>query len=34
MLAIYQRELKSYFTGFIGYVFVAFILLFGGITKN
>lgn len=31
MLAIYQRELKSYFTGFIGYVFVAFILLFGGI---
>ncbi|MBQ6990929.1 MAG: ABC transporter permease, partial [Clostridia bacterium] len=31
MLAIYQRELRSYFTGFVGYVFAAFILLFGGI---
>lgn len=31
MLAIYERELRSYFTGFTGYVFAAFILLFGGI---
>lgn len=31
MLAIYQRELKAYFTSFVGYVFAAFILLFGGI---
>ena len=31
MGAIYKRELKSYFTGMIGYVFIAFVLLFIGI---
>lgn len=31
MGAIYKRELKSYFTGMIGYVFIAFVLLFTGI---
>ena len=31
MIAIYKRELKSYFTGMMGYVFVAFVLLFIGI---
>jgi len=31
LLAIYERELRSHFTGFTGYVFAAFILLFGGI---
>ena len=31
MGAIYKRELKSYFTGMVGYVFIAFVLLFIGI---
>ena len=31
MSAIFKRELKSYFTGFIGYIFAAFLLLFEGI---
>lgn len=31
MIAIYKRELKSYFTGMMGYVFIAFVLLFLGI---
>jgi len=31
VLAIYERELRSHFTGFTGYVFAAFLLLFGGI---
>ena len=31
MGAIYKRELKAYFTGMIGYVFIAFVLLFIGI---
>lgn len=30
MSAVYRRELKSYFTGFTGYVFMAFILFFTG----
>ena len=31
MTAVFKRELKSYFTGMMGYVFVAFVLLFIGI---
>ena len=31
MLAIYKRELKSYFTSMMGYVFIGFVLLFIGI---
>ena len=31
MSAIYRRELKSYFTGMTGYVFIGFVLLFVGI---
>lgn len=31
MLAVFQRELKSYFTGFTGYIITAFLLLFEGI---
>ena len=31
MKAIFKRELKSYFTGMMGYVFIAFVLLFLGI---
>ncbi len=31
MLAVYKREFKSYFDSMLGYVFVAFILLFIGI---
>lgn len=31
MIAIFKRELKSYFTGMMGYVFIAFVLLFIGI---
>lgn len=31
MMAIFKRELKSYFTGMMGYVFIAFVLLFIGI---
>lgn len=31
MPAIYKRELKSYFTSMMGYVFIAFVLLFIGI---
>ena len=31
MLAIYKRELKSYFTSMMGYVFVAFVLVVVGI---
>lgn len=31
MLAIYKRELKSYLTSMIGYIFIAFILLLVGI---
>ena len=27
MIAIFKRELKSYLTGMMGYVFIAFILL-------
>ena len=31
MLAIYKRELKSYFQSMVGCVFVAFLLVFTGI---
>ena len=31
MSAIFKRELKSYFTGFTGYIFAAFLLLFEGV---
>ena len=31
MKAIYKRELRSYFTGIIGYLFIFFVLLFAGI---
>lgn len=31
MIAIFKRELKSYLTGMMGYVFIAFVLLFIGI---
>ncbi|MCE5343596.1 MAG: ABC transporter [Eubacteriales bacterium] len=31
MTAIFKRELKSYFTGMMGYIFIAFVLLFIGI---
>lgn len=31
MTAIYQKELHSYFKGFIGYLFCAFVLFFAGI---
>ena len=31
MSAIFKREFKSYFTGFTGYIFAAFMLLFEGI---
>ena len=31
MGAIYERELKSYFRGAMGYIIVAFVLLFAGI---
>ena len=31
MNAIFKRELRSYFTGYIGYIFSAFLLLFEGI---
>ena len=31
MSAIFQREFKSYFTGFAGYLFAAFLLIFEGI---
>ncbi len=31
MKAIFEREVKSYFNGMIGYIFVAFLLLFVGI---
>ena len=31
MKAIFKRELKSYFTGFTGYIFAAFLLAFEGI---
>ncbi len=31
MTAIFKRELRSYFTGMMGYVFIAFVLLFLGI---
>lgn len=31
MNAIFKRELRSYFTGYIGYIFAAFLLLFEGI---
>ena len=31
MIAVYKRELKSYFTGMMGYVFIGFVLLFVGI---
>ena len=31
MIAVYKRELKSYFTGMMGYVFIGFVLLFIGI---
>jgi len=30
MSAVYKRELRSYFTGFTGYVFMAFLLFFTG----
>lgn len=31
MKAVYKNELRSYFTGMIGYIFIAFMLLFAGI---
>lgn len=31
MIAVYKRELKAYFTGMMGYIFIAFILLMFGI---
>lgn len=31
MLAIYKKELKGYFTSFLGYLFLAFLLIFIGI---
>lgn len=31
MMAIYKRELKSYFQSMIGYAFIAFLMLFTGI---
>jgi len=31
MLAIYKKELRSYFTGLMGYIFIAFVLLILGI---
>lgn len=31
MAAIYKRELKSYFHSMIGYVFIAFLMVFIGI---
>ena len=31
MLAVYKKELRSYLTSMIGYVFIAFILLLLGI---
>ncbi len=31
MMAIYRKELKSYFTGVLGWLFAAFLLLFAGI---
>lgn len=31
MMAIYRKELKSYFTGMLGWLFSAFLLLFAGI---
>jgi ABC-2 type transport system permease protein len=31
MIAVFKRELKSYFTGMMGYVFIGFVLLFIGI---
>ncbi len=31
MKAIYKRELKAYFTSFLGYLFIAFFLLFVGV---
>lgn len=31
MLAIYKKELKGYFTSFLGYLFLAFLLVFVGI---
>ena len=34
MLAVFRRELKSYFTGLTGYVFIAAILLIGGFFTN
>ena len=32
MLAIYKREMRSYFTGVIGYVFLVLFLAIGGAT--
>ena len=34
MTAIYKRELKSYLTSMIGYVFIFFILLLEGISMD
>ena len=31
MLTIYKKELKQLFTGMIGFIFIAFVLLFSGI---
>ena len=31
MIAIYKKELRSYFTSFLGYMFIAFFLLFIGV---
>ncbi len=31
MAAVFERELRSYFTGLLGWIFVVFILVFGGI---